>query len=121
MAKNKKPGGPDVPSVQGTVPENVPVKVQVVQGDSTPTYYSNFVEVSHTEYEFALSFVKLPTKLRPQQLADVKSGQSLLLEPFLQVEVPSRLVRGIIKALETQVEKYEQRHGKILDSGTGRG
>ncbi len=83
---------------------HVTTKVQIVQPESPSAYYSNFIEVSHTEYEFALSFAKLPPKLRPQQLLDVKAGEPLLLEPMLQIEVPTRLINGLIKALMIQVE-----------------
>lgn len=100
---------------------HVTTKVQIIQPETPSTYYSNFIEVSHTEYEFALSFAKLPTKLRPQQLLDVKSGEPLLLEPLLQVEVPTRLIPGLVRALMLQVEIYEKRYGAIPGSGQKNG
>ncbi len=97
------------------VPEkpHVTTKVQIVQPDSPSPYYSNFIEVTHSEYEFALSFAKLPSKLRPQQLLDIQGGEPLLLEPLLQIEIPTRLARGLVKALTIQIEAYEQRYGAI--------
>ena len=107
--------------------EPVPVKtvlntkVQVVHPESLTAYYSNYVEVAHSEYEFSLSFSKLPSKLRPQQLLDVQAGQPLVLEPQLLIDVPTRLVKGLIRALELQVEKYEARFGELPDQTTKQG
>jgi hypothetical protein len=92
---------------------HVTTKIEMVQPETASAYYSNYIEVTHSEYEFALSFAKLPTKLRPQQLLDVKAGQPLLIEPLLQVEVPTRLIKGLIRALTLQVEIYEKRYSAI--------
>ncbi|MEQ1794295.1 MAG: DUF3467 domain-containing protein [Nitrospira sp.] len=100
---------------------HVTTKVQIVQPETPSPYYSNFIEVSHTEYEFALSFAKLPPKLRPQQVLDVKAGAPLLLEPMLQIEVPTRLINGLIKALTHQVEIYEKRYGVIPGTSQEKG
>lgn len=93
----------------------VNTKVQVVHPESLTAFYSNYVEVAHSEYEFSLSFSKLPSKLRPQQLLDVQAGQPLILEPQLLIDVPTRLVKGLIRALEAQVSKYETRFGELPD------
>ena len=100
---------------------HVTTKIQMVQPETPSPYYSNYIEVTHSEYEFALSFAKLPTKLRPQQLLDVKAGQPLQVEPLLQIEIPTRLIKGLIRALTVQVEIYEKRYGPIPATGEEKG
>ena len=100
---------------------HVTTKIEMVQPETASAYYSNYIEVTHSEYEFALSFAKLPTKLRPQQLLDVTAGEPLLIEPLLQIEVPTRLIKGLIRALTVQVELYEKRYGAIPGTGEEKG
>lgn len=97
------------------VKEIVTTKVQVIHPETLTAFYSNYVEVAHSEYEFSLSFSKLPSKLRPQQLLDVQAGQPLVLEPQLLIDIPTRLVKGLIRALEAQVSRYETRYGELPD------
>lgn len=99
----------------------VTAKVQILQPETPSATYTNYIEVSHSEYEFALSCAKLPAKLRPQQLLDVQAGEPLLLEPLLQIEVPTRLIKGFIRALKIQVDLYEKRYGPIYDSAQEKG
>jgi hypothetical protein len=94
---------------------HVNAKIQVVHPETASPIYANYIEVAHSEYEFSLSMCKLPTKLRPQQLLDVQAGQPLIIEPTVVVEIPTRLVKGFIRALETQVDTYEKRYGQLPD------
>ena len=116
MAKGKRISRSQQSTDGRSVPEYVNLKVQILPGENIPAYYSNYIEVAHTEYEFVLSFAKVPSKLGPQQLLDAKSGQPLVLEPIIKAEIPLRLIRGLVRALESQIEKYETRFGKIIDS-----
>ena len=94
---------------------HVTVKVQIIHPETPSATYTNYIEVSHTEYEFALSCAKLPAKLRPQQLLDAQAGEPLLLEPLVQIEVPALLIKGLIRAMTLQVQQYEDRYGPITD------
>src|SRR5690242_5026573 len=82
----------------------VTAKIQVVHPETLAPIYANYVEVAHTEYDFSIALCKLPAKLRPQQLSEIQGGQPLTLEPTVVVEIPTRLIKGLIRALETQVE-----------------
>jgi hypothetical protein len=74
----------------------------------TPSYYVNYVGISHTPYDFTLSVCKLPSPLSPEQIETAKSGKPLSLEPIVQIVLPPLLIDGLIKALIDQKEKYEK-------------
>jgi hypothetical protein len=74
----------------------------------TPSYYVNYMGVSHTAYDFTLSATKIPSPLTPEQTELAKSGKQIPLEPVVQLIVPPLLVDGLIKALTDQKEKYEK-------------
>jgi len=97
--------------------EPIPVKFQLLPSESTSSFYCNYVEVAHSPYEFSLSFAKILTKLRPEQISTAKAGQPLVVDSMVQVEVPTNLVPGLIKALNIERKKYEKRFGKIRKTG----
>jgi hypothetical protein len=81
-------------------------QVRLDAKSDTPSYYVNYIGVSHTAYDFTLSVTKIPSPL-PQELIDVvKSGKPMSLEPILQLVIPPLLVDGLIKALRDQKERY---------------
>jgi hypothetical protein len=81
-------------------------QVRLDAKSDTPSYYVNYIGVSHTPYDFTLSVTKIPSPL-PQELIDLaKSGKPMSLEPILQLVIPPLLVDGLIKALNDQKEKF---------------
>jgi hypothetical protein len=91
----------------------------------TPTYYVNYVAVSHTPYGFTLTVTKIPSPPTPEQIELVKSGKPMPVEAILQIVIPPLLVDGLIKALADQKERYavtlsqqekhnEQQHAKPI-------
>lgn len=72
----------------------------------TPSYYVNYIGVSHTAYDFTLNVCRIPSPLLPAQLENAKSGKPIPLEPLLQIVVAPLLVDGLIKALIDQKGKY---------------
>lgn len=116
-----KKSSPQVKFESKPLMPHVNVKIQVVHSETVSSIYANYVEVAHSEYEFSLSMCKLPTKLRPQQLLDVQAGQPLIIEPTVVVEIPTGLVKGLIQALETQVDHYEKKYGQLPDSEKKKG
>lgn len=79
----------------------------------TPAYYINYAAVSHSQYDFLLSVLRTPAQLTHEQTELAKKGSAVLVEPILQLNIPPRLIDGLIKALNIQKEKYEQEHGPI--------
>ena len=97
------------------------VKFRPVVTESTPAFYSNHVEVMHSPYDFVLIFAKVSPKLRPEQVAGAKKGEVVPIDALLQVEIPIRLMEGLVNALKTQKESYEQHYGAIRASTSTRG
>lgn len=91
----------------------IAIKIQPDPKPDTPSYYINYAAVSHSEYDFMVSVLRIPTHLTPEQTELAKKGSTVPVEPILQLIIPPRLVEGLIKALSIQKEKYEQEHGPI--------
>ena len=91
-----------------------PVLVGVrVESHDADAMYSNYMEVSHSKYEFMLSVARVPTKLNASASAFAKEHGELVLEPQVQILFPPQLIAGLIKALEVQRDEYETHFGKI--------
>lgn len=86
--------------------QELTAQVRLDVKSDTPSYYVNYIGVSHTPYDFTLSVTKIPSPLTQEQIDIAKSGKALPLEPILQLVVPPLLVDGLIKALVDQKEKY---------------
>jgi hypothetical protein len=78
----------------------------------TPSYYVNYIGISHTAYDITLSAVKIPSPLRQDQFELVKSGQQIPMEPLLQIVIPPLLLDGLIQALIAQKEQHQQTQEK---------
>ena len=74
----------------------------------TPSYYVNYVGVSHTAYDFTLSVSRIPSPLPQEQVDLVKSGKPLSIEASLQIIIPPLLIDGLIKALIDQKERHAE-------------
>jgi hypothetical protein len=72
----------------------------------TPSYYVNFIAVSHTAYDFTLTAAKIPSPLTEEQIELAKSGKQIPVEPILQVVMPPLVAEGLIKALTDQKAKH---------------
>ena len=88
-----------------------PVQEQTAQvrleiKSDTPSYYVNYIGVSHTGYDFTLSAVKIPSPFTQEQLEFVKNGEPIPVEPVLQLVIPPLLVDGLMAALADQKERY---------------
>jgi hypothetical protein len=74
----------------------------------TPSYYVNYVGVSHTAYDFTISAAKMQSPPTQEQLEFAKSGEPIPLEPIVQLVMPPLLIDGLMQALADQKEKYEK-------------
>jgi hypothetical protein len=89
-------------------PKQITTSVQLDVKPDTPSYYVNYVSVSHTAYDFTLSVAKIPSPMTQEQVASAQSGKPISLDAILQLVVPPLLVEGLIKAFIDQKEKYEK-------------
>jgi len=78
-------------------PQNIQIKVD---DETLKGKYSNMMQVSHTKQEFILDFMSVfpPTGI-------VVSRVITRPEHF----------KGIIKALEENLKRYEDQHGEVID------
>lgn len=88
--------------------QEITTQVRLDVRPDTPSFYVNYIAVSHTPYEFTLSATKIPSPLAPEQLETAKSGKPIPVEAVLQIVVPPLLVDGLIKALIDQKGRYEE-------------
>lgn len=98
--------------------KEIPLKIAALVSESTPFYYSNNVTVAHTRYDVVLTFARIPTSLSAQQRQSIEADKTLSLEAEFQVAISPQLLPGLLRALDDQKEKYEERFGRIT-SGDG--
>jgi hypothetical protein len=89
-------------------PKEMTAQVRLDVRPDTPSYYVNFVAVSHTAYDFTLSAVKIPSPLTQEQAESAKSGNQIPIEPLLQLVIPPLLVDGLINALTDQKAQHSR-------------
>jgi hypothetical protein len=96
-----------MPKSRATNPQlqSTSAQIRIEVRPDTPSYYVNFIGVSHSAYDFTLSAIKIPSPLTPGQAEAAKSGE-IPLEPVVQLVVPPLLIDGLIKALIDQKDKY---------------
>lgn len=88
--------------------QEMTVQIRLDIKPDTPSYYVNYVAVSHTPYDFTLSVTKIPSPPTPEQIEIIKTGNPIPLEAILQIVMPPLLIDGLIKALVDQQTKYEK-------------
>jgi hypothetical protein len=88
--------------------ESVSAQIQWDVKPDTPSYYVNYLGVSHSPYDFTLSAAKIPSPLTQKQAELAKSGQQISVEPLMQLVMPPLLIDGLINALIDQKAKYEK-------------
>ena len=95
------------------ISNSLSVRIQPDPKPDTPSYYVNYAAVTHSEYDFVVTVLRIPAQLTPEQTELAKKGSAVPVEPILQLIVPPRLIDGLIGALNVQKEKYEREHGPI--------
>jgi len=102
-----------MPKIKIKKAKPTPIALKVV-----PTYdqvserlYSNYVAVSHSQYDFNLRFCDIGPPNEKQQDKSLKSGE---IEVPIQADIviPGVIVEPLIKALITQYEKYKKSQSK---------
>lgn len=93
-------------------PPSVAAQVRLDVRSDTPSYYVNYIGVSHTPYDFTLTVAKVPSPPTASQLECVTNGKPMPLEAMLQIIVPPLLIEGLINALTDQKQKYAETAAK---------
>lgn len=93
-------------------PQVLEITISPQVTENTTYYYFNYIAVTHSRYDFALAFARLPVTLKPEQEEIAKKGKPIPVEADLQVVISPELISGLIDALTRQKDKYEARFGK---------
>jgi hypothetical protein len=100
---------------QSQSPQQVQIStIRMEPLESASTYYVNHVEIASSLHDFSIICGRLPGKLSADQVEEVNSSGSLVIEPEVQVIIPSTLIIGPIRALTTQKGIYEETYGVKL-------
>lgn len=75
--------------------------------------YANFLQVNHTPWDFTFHF---GTFFLPPEVPEEPGELELEVKAVARITVPTRLIKGIIKAIQTNIEKYESSYGVLPDS-----
>ena len=84
-----------------------PVVIILDAKPDTPFYYVNYMAVSHGQFDFTIGAVRIPPTFTQEQLGSIQKGQPVLIEPTLQLVIPPAVARGLVHALEDQIQKYD--------------
>lgn len=73
--------------------------------------YANAILVNHTPWDFALHFshVVTPIAAKPASSGEVE----VKAKKVAVISIPATLVRGLLDALQTSLDRYEKVYGKI--------
>lgn len=93
--------------------EILAVRPVVEATDSTIIEYVNFAEIAHSQHEFSILCVRVPTKPNAAAIGEAKKTGALELNATLQLLLPPTIIPGLIRALGIQKDAYEARFGPI--------
>ena len=96
------------------VPARIAVRVVLEVQEGTPSFYSNYMEVSQTKWDFSLIFATLPPKPSAAKIAEMQATGILACPAEVTINFPTTLMAGLIRALITQKEAYEKENGVEL-------
>lgn len=87
------------------------IRVQLVPNINSKLgrVYSNFVQVSHSPWDFTLRFCDAPPG---GDVPKLKKGDMVEIPTIVEVVIPVILMSGLIKALNVQNEKYVKTYKK---------
>ena len=92
----------------GEQEREITVRVTLDPDTEAPTYYVNYAEVSHNQYEIGISVARLPTKFSNEQLSKIRESKQIQYKPLLQLVLPPAVIPGLIEALRSQLALYER-------------
>jgi hypothetical protein len=87
--------------------------------EDTPQYYTNHIELSMTPHEFCLSAGRMPSRLRPDEIAEAQQSGIVKVPADVQILFPTTLVAGLLRVLSVQKDLYEKQFGvELKDSAS---
>ena len=95
------------------------VPQEPADGKASERIYANFCAVSHTPFDFTLTFCEMQP-LREDQFKDVPEGSTQSIEAPVKVKivVPTQLVPALVAALQENMRIYQDSYSNV---GWGKG
>ena len=75
--------------------------------------YANFVQVNHTPWDFTFHFGNF---FLPPEVPQEPPEFPLEVKSVARVTIPTKLIKGIVRALETNIKRHEESYGTLPDS-----
>jgi hypothetical protein len=97
-------------------PRQARISIDVPEG--TPGYYSNYIEIGHTKWDFSLIASRLPAKPSSAKIVEMQASGILNIPADVTISFPPHLMPGLIRALTTQKETFEKTTGIQLKEKT---
>ncbi len=74
--------------------------------------YANYVLVNHTPWDFMFHFGNF---FIPPEVPKEPAEYEFEVKSVARITVPTTLIKGIVRALQTNIETYESIHGVLPD------
>jgi len=87
------------------------VTISVIMSDDVPVSYANFAEITHNDFDFGISFCRLPAKFTPREVDLIQEESRVETEPVFHVVLPHVMLPRLIQALQSQqalIEKQKE-------------
>jgi len=97
--------------------KHLTARVELDVRPDTPSYYVNYMAVGHTDHDFTISAARIPAFLTPERKAHAQKKGIIFQEATLQLVIPPTIIKGLIKALTTQMDTYEKKNQQKAKNG----
>jgi hypothetical protein len=87
--------------------------------DDSPVYYANHIEVAQSPHEFEMVFARLPAKVSEEKMLELTTSGRLETEALVRVLIPPSLMLDMLRVLNIQKDKYQEKVGPLLQPGAG--
>ena len=88
-------------------------RLNFVEVDEAPQFYTNHVEVSHNMHEFEMIFGRAPSRITPEEREAVRATGRINVEALVRIIIPPSLLQDFINVLGTQKDKYQENVGPL--------
>jgi len=99
-----------------TAPKQEAVQIKVIPSlePKLGRVYSNFVQISHTKYDFTIRFADGPPG---GDLERLREGDTITIPNIVEIVIVPDLIPPIIKALETGYKNFIAQFGDAAEKG----
>ena len=101
-----------------TAPKEKPLTIKIIPSlePKLGRVYSNYVQVSHSQYDFTIRFGDAPP---PGDVVRLRRGDTITIPNIVEIVVVPDLIPAIIKALDTNYNKFLEQFKGTDEEDTG--